>query len=107
LVLGVGGYRALVAMGVTPAVIHMNEGHSAFAALEAIATRMEATGYSYEQSALPIMESIVFTTHTPVEAGHDRFAPAEVLHHLRPLRERLGLDEHQFLALGAAPRKSQ
>lgn len=100
LVLGVGGYRALAAMGVTPAVIHMNEGHSAFAALEAIATRMEETGYSYEQSALPIMESIVFTTHTPVEAGHDRFDPGVVLHHLRPLRERLGLDEHQFLALG-------
>jgi starch phosphorylase len=100
LVLGVGGYRALRAMGVTPAVIHMNEGHSAFAGLEAIATRMEETGYSYEQASLPVMESIVFTTHTPLEAGHDCFAPDVALHHLRPLRERLGLSDDQLLALG-------
>ena len=100
LVLGVGGYRALRAIGIEPSVLHMNEGHSAFAALEAIATRMEESGTSFEQAALPVVESIVFTTHTPVEAGHDRFSPGDVLHHLRPLRERLGLTEQQLLGLG-------
>ncbi len=100
LVLGVGGYRALRAIGVDPSVLHMNEGHSAFAALEAIAVRMEESGYGFEQAALPIVESVVFTTHTPVEAGHDRFLPGDVLHHLRSLRERLGLSEAGLLALG-------
>jgi starch phosphorylase len=100
LVLGVGGYRALRAVGVDPSVLHMNEGHSAFAALEAIATRMEESGYGFDQAALPIVESVVFTTHTPVEAGHDRFMPGDVLHHLRSLRERLGLSEAELLALG-------
>jgi starch phosphorylase len=87
-------------MGVTPAVIHMNEGHSAFAALEAIATRMEATGYSYEQSALPIMESIVFTTHTPVEAGHDRFSPDLIDYALHRFRTKVSAPFGELMKLG-------
>jgi starch phosphorylase len=66
--LGVGGYRALRRLGVSPGVIHMNEGHSAFVAFEAIAERMEKTGLSFDQVAPEIAESIVFTTHTPVES---------------------------------------
>jgi starch phosphorylase len=100
IVLGIGGYRALRAVGVQPGVMHLNEGHSAFATLEATAERMEVTGQNFAEASVRVAASVVFTTHTPVEAGHDRFDPGLVLHHLEPLRERLQLDEHGFLALG-------
>lgn len=100
IVLGVGGYRALRAMGIDPGVMHLNEGHSAFATLEAIADRMEATGQDFAEASARVASRVVFTTHTPVEAGHDRFDPGLVLHHMEPLRLRLGLDEIGFLALG-------
>jgi len=104
LVLGIGGYRTLRELGVRPGVLHLNEGHSAFATLEAIAERMEERGLEFQQAAVEIAESVVFTTHTPVAAGHDRFDPALVLKYLRPLRERLGLSEEEFLALGRVSR---
>lgn len=100
LVLGIGGYRALCQIGARPSVIHLNEGHSGFAALEAIAERMEVTGHGFDRAAVPVMESLVFTTHTPVEAGHDRFSPEETTRYLAPLRRRLGLTEKQLLAYG-------
>ncbi len=99
-VLGVGGYRALRAFGIRPAVLHMNEGHSAFAAFEAIADRMEETGLPFEQAAADVSASVVFTTHTPVEAGHDRFPAGPLLEVLEPLRARLGLDHRSLLAYG-------
>ena len=73
LLLGVGGFRALKAMGITPGVLHLNEGHSGFAVLEAIANRMQEEGLSYEQAVPRVSREVVFTTHTPVPAGHDRF----------------------------------
>lgn len=99
-VLGIGGYRALRALGIRPAVLHMNEGHSAFAAFEAIADRMEETGLGFEQAAADVSASVVFTTHTPVEAGHDRFPPGPLLEVLEPLRARLGLDPKRLLSFG-------
>ena len=99
-VLGVGGYRALRAMGMRPKALHMNEGHSAFAAFEAIASRMEETGLSFEEAAVDVAASVVFTTHTPVEAGHDRFDPEALLEALAPLRKRLGIDEARLLSFG-------
>jgi glycogen phosphorylase len=100
IVLGVGGYRALRAMGVRPKTLHMNEGHSAFAAFEAIACRMEETGLSFDDAATDVAASVVFTTHTPVEAGHDRFEPDAIAQALEPLRERLGIDEKRLLSFG-------
>jgi starch phosphorylase len=100
LALGVGGYRALRKLGVRPGVLHLNEGHCAFATLEAVAERMEQTGFDFQQCADDVAEQTVFTTHTPVAAGHDFFEPALALHFLRPLQQRLGLSEHDFLALG-------
>ncbi len=100
IVLGSGGYRVFEAIGTKPAVIHLNEGHCSFAALEAIASNMEQTGASFEDAVADVMESIVFTTHTPVPAGHDRFAPDDVLSALAPLRQRLGLSESELLGLG-------
>ena len=73
LLLGVGGFRALKAMGITPGVLHMNEGHSGFAVLEAIRSRMEDEGVSFDEAVPRVSREVVFTTHTPVPAGHDRF----------------------------------
>ncbi|MET0390794.1 MAG: alpha-glucan family phosphorylase, partial [Polyangiales bacterium] len=100
LALGVGGYRALRALGIRPGVLHLNEGHCAFATLEAVADRMERTGLSFREAADDVAETTVFTTHTPVAAGHDYFEPQLALHHLRPLQARLGLSDHELLALG-------
>ncbi|HEX7477478.1 MAG TPA: alpha-glucan family phosphorylase [Polyangiales bacterium] len=100
LALGIGGYRALRKLGVRPGVLHLNEGHCAFATLEAIAERMERTGLPFGQVADEVAESTVFTTHTPVAAGHDFFDPGQVLHVLRPMQARLGLSDQELLALG-------
>ncbi|HEV7226640.1 MAG TPA: alpha-glucan family phosphorylase, partial [Pirellulales bacterium] len=73
LVLGVGGVRALKALGITPGVYHLNEGHSAFATLDAIRDMMQSDGVSFDEALRDIAQHTVFTTHTPVPAGHDRF----------------------------------
>jgi starch phosphorylase len=100
LLLGVGGIRALKAMGITPGVLHLNEGHSAFAVLEAIRARMEDEGLTFEQAAPRVYREVVFTTHTPVPAGHDRFNAGLVEEHLGPLRDRLGLSLDQLMQIG-------
>ena len=100
LLLGVGGIRALKAMGITPGVLHLNEGHSAFAVLEAIRARMEDEGLNFDQAAPRVYREVVFTTHTPVPAGHDRFNPGLVEEHLGPLRDRLGLSLDQLMQIG-------
>ena len=66
LLLGVGGFRALRAMGITPGVLHLNEGHSGFAVLEAIRSRMQDEGISFDQAMPRVSREVVFTTHTPV-----------------------------------------
>ena len=71
--LGVGGFKALKAMGIAPGVLHLNEGHSGFAVLEAIRSRMKEEGISFEGAVPRVSREVVFTTHTPVPAGHDRF----------------------------------
>ncbi len=100
LLLGVGGVRALNALGITPGVLHMNEGHSAFASLEIARTRMQLEGIDFWEAMLRVMRRNVFTTHTPVPAGHDRFHTDMVEEHLGPLRDALGLDYDQFMGLG-------
>lgn len=100
LLLGVGGFRALKAMGITPGVLHLNEGHSGFAVLEAIRTRMEEEGVSFQDAAPHVSREVVFTTHTPVPAGHDRFDSGLIEEHLGPLRDALGLSHHQLMELG-------
>lgn len=101
LLLGVGGVRALYALGIQPSVLHLNEGHCAFAGLEAIARRMENEGASFAEAKDEVASQTVFTTHTPVPAGHDRFTHELALEHLRPLGARLGLDDEGLLALGS------
>ncbi len=100
LVLGIGGIRALRAAGIDWGGLHLNEGHSAFATLEYVRLRMEMTGSDFWTAAQDVAQSTVFTTHTPVDAGHDRFPPQMVDEHLEPLRRSLGLSRDEFLGLG-------
>jgi starch phosphorylase len=100
LLLGVGGFRALKAMGITPGVLHLNEGHSGFAVLEAIRSRMEEEGVSFDQALPHVAREVAFTTHTPVPAGHDRFSSDLMEEHLGPLREALGLSHNGLMSLG-------
>ena len=100
LLLGVGGVRALRAMGIVPGVYHMNEGHSGFAVLEAIRTRMVDEGISFDQAAPITAREVVFTTHTPVPAGHDRFGADLIEEHLGPLRDGLGISHDRLMNLG-------
>ena len=100
LLLGVGGHRALVAMGIDAGVLHLNEGHSAFVTLEAIRVAMRDQGLDFWTARDQVAACTVFTTHTPVDAGHDRFSPELVEEHLGLLRDELGLDEKTFLGLG-------
>ncbi len=100
LLLGVGGLRALKALGISPGVLHLNEGHSAFAVLEAIRMRMEDEGIGFEAAVPRVSREVVFTTHTPVPAGHDRFSPALVEEHVGLIREAIGLSQESLLGLG-------
>ena len=100
LVLGVGGVRALNALGITPGVFHLNEGHSAFAPLEAIRQQMDEDGQTFDDALRNVAQSTVFTTHTPVPAGHDRFDAELVEEHLGPLRDALGISYDQLMGLG-------
>jgi starch phosphorylase len=100
LVAGVGGIRALTAQGVTPGVFHLNEGHSAFATLEAIRVRMKDDGMSFDDALRNVAQHTVFTTHTPVPAGHDRFDAGLIEEHLGPLRDELGISREQLMGLG-------
>ena len=100
LLLGVGGFRALKAMGISPGVLHLNEGHSGFAVLEAIRTRMKEEGLDFVTAASQIPREVIFTTHTPVPAGHDRFSPDLIEEHLGPLRDELGLSHENLMGFG-------
>src|SRR5271170_7624510 len=100
LLLGVGGFRALRAMGISPSVLHLNEGHSGFAVFEAIRTCMEEEGMGFDTAASQIAREVVFTTHTPVPAGHDRFNADLIEEHLGPLREQLGLSQAKLMGFG-------
>ncbi len=100
LILGVGGLRALQALGVSPGVLHLNEGHSAFSVLELCREMMQAEGRRFHHVQERAAAMTVFTTHTPVEAGHDRFDPYTVEEALGPLRRELGLTLPALMALG-------
>ncbi len=100
LLLGVGGFRALKAMGITPGALHLNEGHSGFAVFEAIRSRMHEEGIPFDLAASQVAREVIFTTHTPVPAGHDRFSPQLIEEHLGPLREQLGLSQDKLMSFG-------
>lgn len=100
LLLGVGGFRALRALGIQPSVLHLNEGHSGFAVFEAIRARMIEEGLTFDQAAANVAREVVFTTHTPVPAGHDRFNSTLIEEHLGPLAVELGLPPERMMEFG-------
>ncbi|NIL96050.1 MAG: alpha-glucan family phosphorylase, partial [Planctomycetales bacterium] len=100
LVLGIGGVRALHALGIKPGALHLNEGHSAFAGLEMIRELMEAQDWDFDEALREVAHQTVFTTHTPVPAGHDRFDSGMIEEHLGPLRDKLGLSAEDLMGLG-------
>ncbi len=100
ILLGIGGVRALMAMNKRVTVYHMNEGHAAFLALERIRLAMEEHHLTYNEAYEFVSASNVFTTHTPVPAGNDRF-PAEMIEaYFSEYYRAMGLSRDQFLALG-------
>jgi glycogen phosphorylase len=99
IILGIGGVRALKAMGSTPAVWHLNEGHAAFVVLQRIRDMIER-GESFEAALAEVQRTTVFTTHTPVPAGHDAFPFNLVETHLAGAWGTLGSYRDKFMALG-------
>ena len=101
IVLGIGGMRALEALNIVPTVYHMNEGHSAFLALERIRVLLEQhPKMTFDEVRQEVMATSVFTTHTPVPAGIDMFPPDLMLRYFRNFIPTLKLDDEGFLALG-------
>ena len=100
MVLGIGGIRALRALGKTPAVCHMNEGHSAFCGLERIRVMMDEHGLDFAGAREAVMAGTCFTTHTPVPAGNDVFAPQLIQHYFASYLPQLRIDWQEFLGLG-------
>ncbi|MGO9008510.1 MAG: alpha-glucan family phosphorylase [Bryobacteraceae bacterium] len=101
LLLGIGGWRLLRALGIQPEVCHLNEGHAAFAVLERARDFMEETGQPFEVALAVTRAGNLFTTHTAVAAGFDRFAPGLIEQYLGGYAEKkLGITLHDLLALG-------
>ncbi len=102
MVLGIGGVRALRRIGLAPAVWHMNEGHAAFLALELLRERLEA-GLDFDAGLEAVAAQCVFTTHTPVAAGHDAFPDHLFTEHFAGLAVQMDVDVQRLLELGRAP----
>ena len=103
MVLGIGGWRLLGALGIEPQVCHLNEGHAAFAVLERAGAYMQLTGQDFATALATTRAGNLFTTHTAVAAGFDRFAPELIEQYLgRYAQNRLKITTEQFLALGRA-----
>jgi len=101
LVLGIGGWRLLTALGIKPKVCHLNEGHASFAVLERARTFMEETSQPFEVALTATRAGNIFTTHTAVAAGFDRFAPALIEQYLGSYAQnKLGISLNDLLALG-------
>lgn len=101
MLLGIGGWRLLQALGIQPEICHLNEGHAAFAVLERARSFMQETGQPFDVALAVTRAGNHFTTHTAVAAGFDRFAPALIEQHLGGYAEqKLGISRHDLLALG-------
>ncbi|MEO0649782.1 MAG: alpha-glucan family phosphorylase, partial [Planctomycetota bacterium] len=100
IVLGRGGVRLLSALGVDPAVVHMNEGHAAFAALERIGDLVRSEDLNFGEAAEVVRGTTVFTTHTPVPAGHDRFSEDLMRRYFADTERWIGRTWDDFMALG-------
>jgi starch phosphorylase len=100
MILGIGGYRALHKLGITPSVCHMNEGHAAFQSLERVRELIAEKHLTFEEARIATTCGNVFTTHTPVPAGNDRFPADRIEHYFNSYIPLLGITKDQFLGLG-------
>ena len=100
IVLGIGGWRLMEALGIQAELCHLNEGHAALAVIERIRSFMKKTNQPFDIALTATRAGNIFTTHTPVEAGFDRFSPALAAQYLRGYAEQLGVDLDVLLALG-------
>ncbi len=100
ILLGIGGVRALRALGLNPTMYHYNEGHAAFAGLERLREYMQDKHYSLGESLELVRSSALFTTHTPVPAGHDAFSEEEMGKYFGNYPQRYGLDWRGFMEFG-------
>ncbi|NEQ48771.1 MAG: glycosyltransferase family 1 protein [Leptolyngbya sp. SIO3F4] len=100
MMLGIGGVRMLKALGLIPSAYHLNEGHSAFLALERIRMLMDDDGLGFSEAQHVAQATQLFTTHTPVPAGIDLFPPEKIFHYLGHYAARFGLSHEHFLGLG-------
>ncbi len=98
--LGIGGVRALEALGFSSTICHLNEGHSAFSSLERVAQTMSQHDVDLQTALEIVPRTMIFTTHTPLAAGHDEFPPDLVKPYLAPLQERLGAKTDEILSWG-------
>ncbi|HHO69407.1 MAG TPA: glycosyltransferase family 1 protein [Gammaproteobacteria bacterium] len=103
IVLGIGGVRALRALGLQPTVWHINEGHAAFQVLERCREQVQGHKLSFAEALELVAAATVFTTHTPVPAGHDIFDQSLVSSYFGEYVEQLGIGMDHFLRLGASP----
>ena len=100
IMLGIGGVRMLHALGLRPTAYHMNEGHSAFLALERIRMMIQQDGLDFAAAQQVAQSSQLFTTHTPVPAGIDLFPPEKITYYLGHYAQVFGLSKEEFLSLG-------
>ena len=100
IMLGIGGMRALRAMGIKPTVCHLNEGHTAFSALERIRQMMKESKVSFDQALEAVKAGTVFTVHTPVRAGVDEFSTELMDKYFSNYAPALGIDRKKLLSLG-------
>ncbi len=100
ILLGIGGYRALQELGLSPTVCHINEGHSSFLALERVRQLMQKEGLGFAEAREAASAGLVFTTHTPVAAGHDYFPADLVVRYFGDFARSLNLPPQEFLGLG-------
>jgi hypothetical protein len=106
ILLGIGGVRLMRALGVEPSVYHMNEGHAAFLALELIREKL-ALGKSFADALNFAKKQCIFTTHTPVEAGHDRFTASLMDYAFKGYLSHLKMSLDEVMASGPGPRESE
>ena len=100
ILLGIGGVRALRALGLNPTIYHYNEGHAAFAGLERLREYMQNGGFNFFEGLELVRASSVFTTHTPVPAGHDAFTEEIIGRYLGHYPQRMGIDWRTLMNLG-------
>ncbi len=100
IILGIGGVKALRALGIEPSIYHMNEGHSWFLTLERIRFLMQERNLTFNEASQFIWSTTIFTTHTPVPAGNEKFDAVLVKRYLEGFVSKLGLDWKQFINIG-------